>query len=458
MASRFQFVNSEYIDERIKGRIPQNTRRNTNWSVNTWNAWITERNKARMLGQPRFPTAIELQFTVPQELNEYLCYFVLEVRTKQGKLYPKDTLYNLVCGLARYFKEDLQRPDLNFMNPGFIHFNRFRQTLDSQMKMATEEGIGTVKKQAQPISEEQERVLWEKGVVSSGTALGLSRAVYFYNCKVFGLRARDEHRNLHMDQYEFGTDDAGNFVKFHGRASKNVSGGLRQRNVQLKELKQYDSNKEITVYKLFKNYIECIGDQGPFYRKPLLPRFLGDIQFSDLPMSAKTLGSYIQAMMTEAGFSGNYTGHSGKVTLATRLYQQGVDEQLIKERTGHRSDAVRCYKRTSAEQQKHISGLVDIPEKNKENVGSPKKIDQLSGASNTKKRRVLTDHVPVNQLLPDEDDDDLAKALDVFESQTAIKIKPQDQQALGFIHKKLNYKQYLGLRLDTPNFDLVFDI
>ena len=46
MASRFQFVNSEYIDERIKGRIPENTRRNTNWSVNTWNAWITERNKA----------------------------------------------------------------------------------------------------------------------------------------------------------------------------------------------------------------------------------------------------------------------------------------------------------------------------------------------------------------------------------------------------------------------------
>ena len=47
----------------------------------------------------------------------------------------------------------------------------------------------------------------------------------------------------------------------------------------------------------------------------------------------------------EAGFVGQYTNHSGKVTCATRLFKENIDEQLIKRQTGHRSDAVRAYKR-----------------------------------------------------------------------------------------------------------------
>lgn len=37
------------------------------------------------------------------------------------------------------------------------------------------------------------------------------------------------------------------------------------------------------------------------------------------------------------------------MTTATTLYQMGVDEQLIKERTRHRSDTKRSYTRTGSE-------------------------------------------------------------------------------------------------------------
>ena len=61
---------------------------------------------------------------------------------------------------------------------------------------------------------------------------------------------------------------------------------------------------------------------------------------------------------SEAGFSGYYTNHSCKVTLATVMYKGGFDEQLIQERTGHRSLAVRQYKCTSTEQvKKSVSSL-----------------------------------------------------------------------------------------------------
>ena len=47
-------------------------------------------------------------------------------------------------------------------------------------------------------------------------------------------------------------------------------------------------------------------------------------------------------------------------TTATRLYQAGVDEQLVMERTGHRSlEGVRSYKRTSQVQQENLSDILN---------------------------------------------------------------------------------------------------
>ena len=52
-----------------------------------------------------------------------------------------------------------------------------------------------------------------------------------------------------------------------------------------------------------------------------------------------------------------------RATAATRLYAAGVDEQLIAEKTGHRSDAVRSYKRTSDEQLQLVDDIVQKKQK-----------------------------------------------------------------------------------------------
>ncbi len=61
-----------------------------------------------------------------------------------------------------------------------------------------------------------------------------------------------------------------------------------------------------------------------------------------------TLTKTIARLCASAGIEGFKTDHSQCTTTATRLYQSGVDEQLVMERTGHRSlEGVRNYKRTS---------------------------------------------------------------------------------------------------------------
>lgn len=49
------------------------------------------------------------------------------------------------------------------------------------MKKLTGEGFGVVKK-TDNIYIEDENQLWEKGVISTETAKGLSHGVLFYNC------------------------------------------------------------------------------------------------------------------------------------------------------------------------------------------------------------------------------------------------------------------------------------
>ena len=62
----------------------------------------------------------------------------------------------------------------------------------------------------------------------------------------------------------------------------------------------------------------------------------------------------------QAGIEGYKTNHSLRATTTTRLYEKGVDEQQIMERTGHRSlEGVRSYKRTSDRQRRALSDVLN---------------------------------------------------------------------------------------------------
>ncbi|VDI53102.1 Hypothetical predicted protein [Mytilus galloprovincialis] len=57
--------------------------------------------------------------------------------------------------------------------------------------------------------------------------------------------------------------------------------------------------------------------------------------------------------------TGKRTNHSLRASAATRLYNAGIEEQSVAETTGYRSNAVRVYKRTSADQQIEASNILN---------------------------------------------------------------------------------------------------
>ena len=57
---------------------------------------------------------------------------------------------------------------------------------------------------------------------------------------------------------------------------------------------------------------------------------------------------------------GNFKNHSMRKSTCTRLFRKGVDPQLIKEQTGHKSEAVMLYKKSNLQQKKEVSDMLSV--------------------------------------------------------------------------------------------------
>ena len=66
----------------------------------------------------------------------------------------------------------------------------------------------------------------------------------------------------------------------------------------------------------------------------------------------------VKELLSSAKIDGYFTNHSLRRTGGTRLFQAGIERKLVKEVTGHRSDAVDCYQLTSDEQREEISRVI----------------------------------------------------------------------------------------------------
>lgn len=78
----------------------------------------------------------------------------------------------------------------------------------------------------------------------------------------------------------------------------------------------------------------------------------------------------MEVMCREAGITEKKTNHSLRATGATTLFNAGVPEKLIRDVTGHRSNALRVYERPSLEQRQAVSKILVQGASNKENIPS----------------------------------------------------------------------------------------
>ena len=142
---------------------------------------------------------------------------------------------------------------------------------------------------------------------------------------------------------------------------KTHKGGIKQRKIEAKQVDLYPiSNTERCPVVIIMRYLWKLPVNrtcGAFYLQPK-KKFTEFNWYLDRPCGVNKLRDTVKDMCKNAGLSGFYTNHSLRSTAATNMYRSDIDEQFIQEITGHRSLAVRSYKRTSDHQRRVTSNCI----------------------------------------------------------------------------------------------------
>ena len=357
-STRFVLMSDSDLRAVKENAVPKNTARNTTWAVKVWKDWSAHRQQSFPGVFSEWP--VHLYIANDHILDYWLSKFVIEVRNSCGNVYPPNTLYSVCCGLQRYIKD--HRPQINIFKDAC--FSGFIKTLDSEMKRLRSVGLGVTRKQAEPLTVDEENSLWEQGLLGDSTPQTLIDSLLFLCGINFALRSGQEHRSLQVTQIELVVPpNVAPYVIYTENYSKNNAGGLSHRKVKPKQVVHHanEENPERCLVQLYKKYLEHRPQttNTALYLRPL-KKPKDSIWFSKLSIGHNTLSNTVARVCKAGGINGYKTNHSLRVTTATRLFQRGVDEQLIMSRTGHRSiEGVRTYKRVSEEQTKGLSYVLN---------------------------------------------------------------------------------------------------
>ena len=201
----------------------------------------------------------------------------------------------------------------------FYKFCIFRSTVDAEMKQISAMGKG--KKQAQPISTEEEEILWQLGLLGDHSAQALVDTMVFQMGLFFALRSGQEHCRL-----RHGNSQVRLFEPPGGRSyllyqqedmSKTNQGGIKHMKKSPKEVIQYANQNDplrcfVWLYKEYNRRHPIDRPDSAFYLTALkVPK--GEVWFSKTPLGHNTLQNTIPCLMKAAGYEGQYTNHSLRV-------------------------------------------------------------------------------------------------------------------------------------------------
>ena len=363
----FHNISEQKINKMMQIQFQNRTEAKIKWSVNCYNNWREMR-----LTRPNCCLEIlESDINVPASLDkksfEYaLCRFICEVKkTKNEGDYPGRTLYQMACALQNHLRK-------NKVNWKLLHgdeFQDFNRVLDSVMKEHAASSVGTVRKQAQVISLEFEQNLWLKGVLGEDTPDKLRNTVLYLigvNC---ALRAGDEHYALRRPgrctssqiSFEVNKDGLRCAVYHEDTVTKTNQGGLKDMKKERKVVWiKPNTNLVRCPVRIIEKYVNLLPENGskPNFYLQSLRRTKPFCWFSTTPVGINSLRKVVSSMLRDARLDGYFTNHSLRRTCATRLYQAGQSTKMIKEITGHISDAVEKYQTTSDDQRMAASAII----------------------------------------------------------------------------------------------------
>ncbi len=154
--------------------------------------------------------------------------------------------------------------------------NIFRRTLDAEMKLACQDGLTNSTKIAkrEEVTEEEEKILWQKDLLRCQTAKSLVYTIYFYNGKfICNTCQRAQKPKVRVNNFRIDSVS----VTYNESTSKTFHSGLKYLKYSPRVTKHIccsgkDVNHFPCIVNCYSTYIENVKDLAKvneaFYFKP----------------------------------------------------------------------------------------------------------------------------------------------------------------------------------------------
>ena len=171
MASRFADIVS--VKQFIEDQENENTKKKTQQNVALLKEFLKLKNESRLTEE-----------IPPKELNAYIGDFIITVRKKDNNEdYEPSSLRSLMASFERYLKKNY-----GFSIMKDAEFEQARKALQSKQKDLKQKGKGNKPNASVALTEEEIKLLYDKGLLRTSTPEALLNTVWFNNTIHFGLR------------------------------------------------------------------------------------------------------------------------------------------------------------------------------------------------------------------------------------------------------------------------------
>ena len=330
---RFTLDTDDTIEELRNGAKNINTSKSTSFWLSVWKTWCEGKS-----------IALEIEKHEPAELNRLLEKFYAEVKNKNGQDYEPDSLRVMIAALDRHLK-DKQYP-LSIVKDREFHSSK--QVLERKARNLKKE----------------EEVLWKENKFRSTTPEALVNTMWWLLTQHFGLRGRQEHHDVKVDDFQLCKDDNGvEFVQFTEGQTKTRQGGLRTKHRDF-QLRMFAAGGERCPVALFKQFVsrrpQNLKTTGPFYLSIKTNRKPDDnVWFKVQPMGENIINDMMKSIVANTILESSdkkFTNHSTRKTVVSKLKKANVERSGIVKVTGHKTiQSLDDYDEANEEEQQQLS-------------------------------------------------------------------------------------------------------
>ena len=244
-----------------------------------------------------------------------------------------------------------------------------RKVLEGKAIKLREQGMGKRPNKAKSVTKEEEEILRQNGQLGNQTRRSLTNTMLWLLPMHFGLRGRQEHHDMMVEDFSIEKDDDGvEFITFSEAPKKTRQGGLRVKH-RLATPKIFATGEKRCPVALFKQYLEKRPEEmkktGPFCLAVIDKRRTSVVWYKKTAMGKNTINNIMKTMKEDSPLKHvcpekKLANHSARKTVVKKLKSSGIPICEIKNITGHNSEqGLDDYDSGDENEQKIMSNIID---------------------------------------------------------------------------------------------------